>query len=312
MKGLPVARTTRRIPPLIQPLLFALLVSTLGSPLRGVALTGEVERGIALFHAQQYAASQTLLEHALDTVGTDATIHYYLCRIHFAVDNYARAIDHCKAAVQLRGEQAAYHFWLGRSYGAEAATADVFQQALLAPKIRKAFERTVALDPTHVPGRVGLIHFYLRAPAFLGGSLEKAAAHIRVLLRLDDREGRLLRARYYEKTDQPAAAEAEYQALFHQYETTEALYDIATQYGAFLLRQQRAAQAIAVFLAQVQRFPTRAAAYEQLGDGYRAAHRWQEAVEAYRHALERDPSAHAAREKLHAAEQARLQLLGAR
>jgi tetratricopeptide (TPR) repeat protein len=281
-------------------------------PPAGAAITGEVERGIALFHAQQYAASQTLLEQALDTVGKDDTIHYYLCRIHFAVDNYARAIDHCKVAVQLRGDQAAYHFWLGRSYGAEAATADVFQQALLASKIRKAFERTVGLDPTHVPGRVGLIHFYLRAPALMGGSLEKAAAHIRVLIRLDDREGRLLLARYYEKTDQLADAEAEYQALHHQYEATEALYDIATQYGNFLLRQQRAAQAITVFLAQVQRFPTRAAAYEHLGDGYLAARRWQEAVEAYRHALEHDPSARTVRDKLHDAEQERLKLLGAR
>jgi tetratricopeptide (TPR) repeat protein len=276
------------------------------------AITGEVERGIALFHAQQYAASQTLLEHALDTAGKDATIHYYLCRIYFAADQYDRAIAQCKMAVQLQGDEADYHFWLGRSYGAEAATAAALQQALLAPKIRKAFERTVALDPTHIHGRVGLINFYMRAPAMMGGSLEKAYAHVRILIGLDDVEGRLLLARYYEKTDQAAVAEAEYQVLQQQYEATEALYDISKQYGYFLLRQERAAHAIDVFLAQVQHFPARATAYEQLGDGYSAGRRWQEAVEAYRHALHLDPATTSVRQKLHNSEKELLKLLGAR
>jgi tetratricopeptide (TPR) repeat protein len=293
----------------ILPCLVAILLSVQPAV---AATTGEVERGIALFHAQQYAASQTLLEHALDTAGKDATVHYYLCRIYFAADQYDRAIAQCKMAVQLQGDQAEYHFWLGRSYGAEAASAAALQQAMLAPKIRKAFERTVALDPTHIHGRIGLINFYLRAPAMMGGSLEKAYAHVRTLIGLNDVEGRLLLARYYEKTDQSTAAEAEYQALFQQYRTTEAFYDISKQYGYFLLRQERAAHAIDVFLAQVQHFPTRAAAYEQLGDGYSADHRWQEAGGAYRHALQLDPAATSIRQKLHSTEKELQKLIGAR
>jgi tetratricopeptide (TPR) repeat protein len=295
-------------------MLLFLLAFTLRIQPAVAIITDEVDRGIGLFHAQQYEASKALLEKALDTteMKKDATIHYYLCRIHFAVDSYDRAIEHCKVAVQLRGNQAEYHFWLGRSYGAEAATADVLRQALLAPKIRKAFERTIVLDPTHIQGRVGLINFYLRAPAMMGGSLEKAYDHVRLLMDLDDCEGRLLLARFYEKTDQYEAAEATYQALHHQYGATEEPYDLYKQYGYFLLRQKRYAHAIDVFTAQVRRFPARAAAYEQLGDGYSASRRWQEAVETYRHALHLDPAATSAREKLHTAEKAWLKLLGSR
>jgi tetratricopeptide (TPR) repeat protein len=312
MKATLMERPSRFITQSMKPILLFLMPFALWIQPAGAAITGDVERGIALFHAQQYAAAQTLLEHALATAGHDATIHYYLCRIHFATDNYDRAITHCKTAVQLRGTQAEYHFWLGRSYGAAAATADVIQQALLAPKIRKAFERTVALDPTHIPGQVGLIHFYLRAPAMLGGSLDKAYAQVHRLIRLDDLAGRLLLARYYEKADQPTVAEATYQALQQQYEAPEAQDDIAKQYGYFLLRQQRTAEAIDVFQAQVQRCPTRAAVYEQLGDGYSAERRWQEAVAAYRQALHLEPAATSAAQKLHAAEKELLKLLGSR
>jgi hypothetical protein len=140
-------------------------------------------------------------------------------------------LQNCRAAAH--GNEAEYHFWLGRSYGAKAAAADAIRQALLAPKIRQAFERTIALDPTHVQGRVGLVNFYLRAPAIMGGSVEKAYEHVHVVIGFDNIAGRLLLARFYEKTKQLAAAEAEYQALQQQYGAAGEQHDIAKHYGSF-------------------------------------------------------------------------------
>jgi tetratricopeptide (TPR) repeat protein len=211
--------------------------------------------------------------------------------------------------VQLQEDQPEYHFWLGRSYGAKAADADPIQQAVLAPKIRKAFEKTVALDPTHVQGRVGLAHFYLRAPAFLGGRLDKAYEQVQILMSLDEIEGRLLLARFYERTKQLEAAEAEYQTLQRHCSPAEhqAIYK---QYGYFLLRHKRYDDAIQAFTAQASLFPNQAASYEYLGDGYSASKRWQEAVEAYRKALQLDPSARTATQKLLTAEKALTKLSG--
>jgi tetratricopeptide (TPR) repeat protein len=289
--------------------LIALVASLLWTHPAIASVTRDVERGIVLFQSQQYDASKTLLEKALGTTEKDATIHYYLCRVYFALDAYDKAIEHCKTAVRLQEDQPEYHFWLGRSYGAEAADADPIQQAMLAPKIRKAFERTVALDPTHVQGRVGLANFYLRAPAFLGGSLDKAYEQVQILIGLDEIEGRLLLARFYERTKQLEAAEAEYQALQSHCNPAEhqAIYK---HYGYFLLRHKRYDDAIQAFTAQVNLFPSQAVSYEYLGDGYSAGKRWQEAVEAYRKALQLDPSARTATQKLHTAEKELTKLQG--
>ncbi|HEY7494667.1 MAG TPA: tetratricopeptide repeat protein [Candidatus Tectomicrobia bacterium] len=183
-----------------------------------------------------------------------------------------------------------------------AAHANPLRQAALAPKVRKAFEKTVALDPTHVQGRVGLVNFYLRAPAIMGGSLDKAYAHMQILIRQDEIEGRLLLARFYEKTQQLEAAEAEYRGLQQRYGQAGKADEIYKQYGDFLLRSRRYEEAMQIFSTQVALFPTKAAAYEQLGDGYSTIGRWPEAVEAYRTALQLDPSAKTATQKLHAAE----------
>jgi tetratricopeptide (TPR) repeat protein len=282
--------------------LITLVVFLLWSHLAIASVTHDVEQGIVLFQSQQYDASKTLLERALGTTGHDATIHYYLCRIYFALDAYGKAVEQCKTAVQLQEAQPEYHFWLGRSYGAEAADADPIQQAVLALKIRKAFERTIALDPTHVQARVGLAHFYLRAPVLMGGSLDKAYEQMQILIDLDEIEGRLLLARFYESTKQLEAAEAEYQRLQRLCSPAEKHRAIYKHYGYFLLRHKRYDDAIQAFAEQVSLFPSQAVSYEYLGDGYSAGKRWQEAVEAYRKALQLDPAARTATQKLHTAE----------
>jgi tetratricopeptide (TPR) repeat protein len=295
---------------LVKKFLIALMVVLFWTALALPAVGHDVERGIVLFQSQQYDASKTLLEKALGTTEKDATIHYYLCRVYFALDSYDKAVEHCKTAVQLQEAQPEYHFWLGRSYGAEAADADPIQQAVLAAKIRKAFERTVALDPTHVPGRVGLANFYLRAPMLMGGRIDKAYEQVQILIGLDEIEGRLLLARFYERTKRLEAAEAEYQTLQRLDGPAEKHQAIYKQYGYFLLRQKRYDDAIQAFTAQASLFPSQAAPYEYLGDAHSASKRWQEAVESYRKALQCDPSARTASQKLLAAEKELTKLHG--
>jgi tetratricopeptide (TPR) repeat protein len=284
-------------------ILIPLVVFILWPYMAIASVTREVEQGIMLFQSQQYDAAQALLERALGTTGQDATIHYYLCRISFALEVYDKAVEHCKTAVQLQEDQPEYHFWLGRSYGAEAADADPIQQAVLALKIRRAFEKTIALDPAHVQARVGLAHFYLRAPVLMGGNLDKAYEQIQILIDLDEIEGRLLLARFYEKTKQLKAAEAEYQRLQRLCSPAEKHRAIYKQYGYFLLRHKRYDDAIQAFAEQASLFPSQAVSYEALGDGYSAGKRWQEAIEAYRKALQLDPAARTATQKLQTAEQ---------
>jgi tetratricopeptide (TPR) repeat protein len=152
----------------------------------------ELGHAIELYAAQRYTESQRILERVIAQHPKDATAHYYLGRIYLQLDDYDEAVKHCKKAVQLQVDRAEHHFCLGRSYGEKARHGPTWQQALLAPRIRKALEKTVSLNPNHVPARLGLTHFYMRAPALLGGNLDKAYTQARILVQLAPAKGRAL------------------------------------------------------------------------------------------------------------------------
>ena len=59
-------------------------------------------------------------------------------------------------------------------HGQFAMQASVFKQAGLAKKCKAAWDKAVVLDPNNLDVREDLIQYYLRAPGFMGGSVEKA------------------------------------------------------------------------------------------------------------------------------------------
>jgi hypothetical protein len=76
--------------------------------------------------------------------------------------------------VQLDEHSSDYHLWLGRACGRLAERVDVFRQFLLARKMKLHLERAVELNPENLAARADLREYYEKAPAFLGGSVEKA------------------------------------------------------------------------------------------------------------------------------------------
>jgi tetratricopeptide (TPR) repeat protein len=152
----------------------------------------ELGHAIELYAAQRYTESQRLLERVIAKSPQDATAHYYLGRIYLQLADYDKAVQHCKKAVQIQEDHAEHYFCLGRSYGEKARHGPTWQQAILAPRIRQALEKTVSLNPNHVQARLGLTQFYLRAPAVLGGNLDKAYTQARILVQLAPLEGRAL------------------------------------------------------------------------------------------------------------------------
>lgn len=80
-------------------------------------------------------------------------------------------------------------FWAGRIYGRQAAEASVFSAKGLAEDALENFLRAVELDANFVEGHQALIQYYLQAPFFAGGSIEKADAQALKLLALDTLKG---------------------------------------------------------------------------------------------------------------------------
>jgi Tfp pilus assembly protein PilF len=99
------------------------------------------------------------------------------------------AVDWYEKAIKVNDTDARHHLLLGQALGTEAQHANTLRQPFLAKRVKSEFERTVALDPSLIDGHDGLLQFYLQAPGFMGGSLDKAKEQATAIGRLNALQG---------------------------------------------------------------------------------------------------------------------------
>lgn len=124
------------------------------------------------------------------------------------------AVDAASEAVDLAPDSAQAHYWLGNAYGYQITRVGSMSQAFMAPKLRDAFERAIALDPNLHDARTSLMEYYLQAPAIVGGSVDKARAQAAELARRDPPRGHYARGRLASHDKQPAEAAKAYVAAW--------------------------------------------------------------------------------------------------
>ena len=129
-----------------------------------------LDAGIKLFEAKKYAEAKAVFA---PVAGQNAEAAYYMGRIA-AAENDDKAADWFEKATKLNPNSSIYFDWYGRALGDQAVHASKFKLPFLAPKVKNAFERAVALDPNNLDAREYLIQYYLQAPGFVGGSKQKA------------------------------------------------------------------------------------------------------------------------------------------
>lgn len=79
-------------------------------------------------------------------------------------------------ALRLAPKSSEWRHWLGRATGRRAEKANPFRQPFLARETVKYFEAAVALDGRNREALNDLLTYYLMAPGFLGGGLDRAEA----------------------------------------------------------------------------------------------------------------------------------------
>lgn len=151
----------------------------------------KLEQAKGLYDKGQLEQVKKILKPIGEKEADYAAARYYLGRVAFDEKNYDDAADYFEEAVDTNDKVADYHNWLGNTYGTIAQDANVLKQGMLAPKMKRAWEAAIALDPKNIESRTALISYYTQAPGFMGGSMEKAKEVAAQIMKLKPAEGHL-------------------------------------------------------------------------------------------------------------------------
>lgn len=195
--------------------------------LLAVPVAAQIQQATALFAQGDYEHVRRLLQPLSD----DPQALLLLGRIALIQNDPDRSAELLEKAVARKPEVAEYHYWLGNAYGAQAQEANVLRQASLAGRTREQFERAVQLDPNLVDARFSLIDFYIVAPAFMGGSEEKALQQAAEIRKRDPFNGHRAFARIYGRQKKADLARKEWQDAVHEQPDSSRAH---AGFGAFL------------------------------------------------------------------------------
>jgi Flp pilus assembly protein TadD len=132
-----------------------------------------VSRANALYQRTDYEGSLKVLS---EDPAPDPANYLLSGKNYFMLGDYKKSIEVLEKALAISPNSSEYELWLGRAWGRRAETSGWMMAGVHALKARQYLERAVALDPHNREARNDLFDFYLNAPGFLGGGLEKAAA----------------------------------------------------------------------------------------------------------------------------------------
>lgn len=175
-----------------------------------LASAGDLERALELYTRTEYRQSLDLLEKSAQRSQPAALALAGRC--WYQLGDFKRAVDALEKAVAAAPRDSNFHLWLGRAHGRRAETSNPLAAPGHAVKARNAFEKAVELDPSNLEAMSDLFSYYLEAPGFLGGGLEKAEALALKIRARDEAEYHAAMARLAERRKQPDIAERQLRA----------------------------------------------------------------------------------------------------
>jgi tetratricopeptide (TPR) repeat protein len=163
-----------------------------------------VRQARALYETTQYQGSLQMLE---KDPAPDVETYLLAGKNYFMLGDYKKAVDFLEKAAAENPDSSDVQLWLGRAWGRRAEKSGWLMAGVHAVKARQHFERAVALDPHNSEAKNDLFDFYLNAPGFMGGGLEKAQALARSIIKERPAEYEFEEAQIAEHKKDFAAAE---------------------------------------------------------------------------------------------------------
>ena len=139
----------------------------------------------------------------------DGAVFALAGRNEYMLADFKRSSEFLEKAVALEPANSDDVWWLGRAYGRRAETSSPLTAPGYASRARQNFERAVELNPRNLDALGDLFEYYLEAPGFLGGGMDKARATAERIAAIDAGEGHRVQANLAEKRKEYATAEME-------------------------------------------------------------------------------------------------------
>jgi len=191
-----------------------------------------------------------------------ADSRYYLGIIYTRKKEFEKAETYLKQAIALNDNNAEYHVALGSLLGEIAVDANLVKQGMLAPRIKNEFEIAARLDPKNIQARWMLVNYYIRAPRFMGGDVEKGKAMADEIMKLNPAEGNSAWGMIRRSEKKNDLAEKNYQtAITLAPDSIQYYFALARFYEAI----PNADKALETYQKTVKNFPSNRMAYLQVG-----------------------------------------------
>jgi Flp pilus assembly protein TadD len=222
------------------------LISIIGSTCVGItvlAASPDLDRARTLYQHTEYQQSLAVLL-PVAAGSHDAAMLQLLGQDYFMLADYKKATEALERAAAIEPDNPKILNWLGRGWGRRAETSGPFTAPGYATKARQAFERSVALDPTSKEATGDLLDYYLDAPGFLGGGMQKAQELARLIARTDAAEGHYAQALIEDRRKEYDSAEQHFR---HAAELAPKQVGRFLDLAKYLAKRGRFAESEAVF-----------------------------------------------------------------
>jgi len=221
-----------------------------------------IQKAVQLFKESHFAKAKEIFQSSLKKDPNNSEAAFYLGRIYLVEDSLEKSIKYLKEAAVLDGNSSENHHWLGIAYGQKAQKAGFLKKAGLAKKMKKEIERALELDPDNVDAHFSLMQYYLYAPGFMGGSVEKAREQAEEIKKRAPQQGHRAFVLIYEKEKKYYLAEKEYLSMIDaDPENLILQYEI----GYWYQRTKQYDKAFRIFETILKMDPEEMNAYYQIG-----------------------------------------------
>src|SRR6185503_137670 len=247
---------------LYRPLLLATIALSTAAAAAAPAPAGPIAPAVQAFEARRYEEARKLLAPYAAAHPKDAEAAFYLGRALLGLRQNDEAVEWLEKATELQPRKSDYFLHLARAYGRAAQEASMLRKPGLAKSAKEAWLKAVELDPENLDAREDLVDYYLIAPGFMGGDVDKAREQANEIGKRDAVRGALERAKIAMNQKDNAAAERIVQEALAKHPNEPRLQ---MSLGLFYQSQQRWDAAFELYEGMLAADPNAWAALYQIG-----------------------------------------------